>query len=248
MTAGAQRRGLLVDRLIGHQDIVVKGLDPALGRPAVVSGTTILGDGRVACILDVVRILEGAGHANLTGARPSSLCWVLRTRSLLRPRTRARRRRPLHLLTFALDREEYGIPVTQVREVIRVNDITRVPQVPAHVRGVTNLRGRILAVVEIRTRLGLAEAVVTPSSRVVVVDVRGRTLGLLVDRVSQVTKVPADSVTPPPGRGGHGGDRFPHRSRPLGLPAHHAARSRQGAAAERVAAPDLTQGCSDDAR
>ncbi len=64
MTAGVRRRGLLVDRLIGHQDIVVKGLDPALGRPPVVSGTTILGDGRVACILDVVRILEGAGHAN----------------------------------------------------------------------------------------------------------------------------------------------------------------------------------------
>lgn len=64
MTAGAKRRGLLVDRLVGHQDIVVKGLDPALGRPAVVSGTTILGDGRVACILDVVRILDGAGHVN----------------------------------------------------------------------------------------------------------------------------------------------------------------------------------------
>ncbi|HEY8256228.1 MAG TPA: chemotaxis protein CheW [Gemmatimonadales bacterium] len=64
MTAGAKRRGLMVDRLIGHQDIVVKGLDPSLGRPDVVSGTTILGDGRVACILDVVRILDGAGHAN----------------------------------------------------------------------------------------------------------------------------------------------------------------------------------------
>jgi len=47
-----------VDRLIGHQDVVVKGLDPSLGRPDVVSGTTILGDGRVACILDPVRILE----------------------------------------------------------------------------------------------------------------------------------------------------------------------------------------------
>ena len=104
----------------------------------------------------------------------------------------------LHLLTFTLDREEYGIPVTQVREVIRVNSITRVPQVPAHVRGVANLRGRILAVVEIRTRLGLTEGVVTPSSRIVVVEVRGRVLGLLVDRVSQVTKVPVDSVVPPP--------------------------------------------------
>jgi purine-binding chemotaxis protein CheW len=104
----------------------------------------------------------------------------------------------MHLLTFALDREEFGIPVTQVREVIRVNRITRVPQAPPHVRGVTNLRGRILAVLEIRTRLGLAEAVVTPASRIVVVEVRARSLGLLVDRVSQVTKVPAESVAPPP--------------------------------------------------
>lgn len=64
MAAGAKRRGLLVDRLVGHQDIVVKALDPSLGRPDVVSGTTILGDGRVACILDVVRILDGAANAN----------------------------------------------------------------------------------------------------------------------------------------------------------------------------------------
>jgi two-component system chemotaxis sensor kinase CheA len=58
ISSGGRRCGILVDRLIGHQDVVVKGLDPALGRPDVVSGTTILGDGRVACILDPVRILE----------------------------------------------------------------------------------------------------------------------------------------------------------------------------------------------
>lgn len=63
MSAGGKRRGLLVDRLVGHQDVVVKGLDAALGRPDVVSGTTILGDGRVACILDAVRILEGGRRA-----------------------------------------------------------------------------------------------------------------------------------------------------------------------------------------
>jgi two-component system chemotaxis sensor kinase CheA len=55
--AGARQRGLLVDRLIGHQDVVVKGLDPALGRPHLVSGTTILGDGRVACILDAAGVV-----------------------------------------------------------------------------------------------------------------------------------------------------------------------------------------------
>jgi two-component system chemotaxis sensor kinase CheA len=58
ISSGGKRRGVLVDRLVGHQDVVVKGLDPTLGRPGVVSGTTILGDGRVACILDAVRILE----------------------------------------------------------------------------------------------------------------------------------------------------------------------------------------------
>jgi two-component system chemotaxis sensor kinase CheA len=55
--AGPRRRGVLVDRLVGHQDVVVKGLDPTLGRPAVVSGATILGDGRVACILDAAGIV-----------------------------------------------------------------------------------------------------------------------------------------------------------------------------------------------
>lgn len=58
LSSGGRRRGVLVDRLVGHQDVVVKGLDPSLGRPDVVSGTTILGDGKVACILDAVRILD----------------------------------------------------------------------------------------------------------------------------------------------------------------------------------------------
>jgi purine-binding chemotaxis protein CheW len=104
----------------------------------------------------------------------------------------------LHLVSFALDREEYGIPVTQVREVIRVAEITRVPQAPAHVRGVANLRGRILPVVELRSRLGLEPAVLTPRSRILVVEVGDRVLGLLVDAVLQVAKVPLESVAPPP--------------------------------------------------
>lgn len=104
----------------------------------------------------------------------------------------------LHLVTFALDREEFGIPIGQVREVIRVGEITRVPQARQHVRGVTNLRGRILAVVEIRTRMGLAPAEITPRSRIIVVGVHDRTLGILVDRVSQVVKLPALTVAPAP--------------------------------------------------
>jgi purine-binding chemotaxis protein CheW len=111
----------------------------------------------------------------------------------------------LQLITFRLDAEEFGLPIGSVREVTRVGDITRVPRAPEHVRGVTNLRGRILPVYEIRTRLGLAPLQPGPKARVVVVEVRGRLLGLLVDAVAQVQKVPADRLvaTPDEVRSGH---------------------------------------------
>lgn len=104
----------------------------------------------------------------------------------------------LHLIAFRLDREEYGVPVASVREVSRVGEITRVPQAPEHIRGVMNLRGRILPVLELRTRLGHPPLVPDPKARVVVVEVHGRVLGLLVDAVAQVLKVPSDRVVPPP--------------------------------------------------
>lgn len=104
----------------------------------------------------------------------------------------------LHLVTFRLERESFAVPIERVREVVRVTEITRVPEAPPHIRGVTNLRGRVLPVVELRTRLGLTAAVTTPSSRILVVESQGRLLGLLVDGVSRVVKVPSSSVVPPP--------------------------------------------------
>ncbi|HET7599853.1 MAG TPA: chemotaxis protein CheW [Gemmatimonadales bacterium] len=104
----------------------------------------------------------------------------------------------LQLITFRLDAEEFGIPIESVREVTRVGDITRVPRSPRHVRGVTNLRGRILPVLEIRSRLGLEPLDPGPRARIVVVEVQGRLVGLLVDAVAQVQKVAADRVVPPP--------------------------------------------------
>ncbi len=106
--------------------------------------------------------------------------------------------RELHLVVFHLDREEYAVPIAAVREIVRVTDVTRVPHAPAHIRGVMNLRGRILPVVEIRTRLGLTSAELTPRSRVVVVEVQQRTVGLLVDAVAQVTRIGERLVAAPP--------------------------------------------------
>ena len=103
-----------------------------------------------------------------------------------------------HLASFFLDREEYGVDVKQVQEIRRVAEITSVPRAPEFVRGVINLRGRILPVLDLRRRLGLGEVVVGRASRIVVVRVKERLLGLLVDGASQVLKVPVSSIEPAP--------------------------------------------------
>jgi purine-binding chemotaxis protein CheW len=103
-----------------------------------------------------------------------------------------------HLVTFFLHEEEFGVPVLRSREIVRVGEITRIPEAPPHIRGVFNLRGRILPVVDLRTRLGLPAAPVTPRSRLILVDAHGRQLALLCDAVSRMTRVPASAVRPPP--------------------------------------------------
>jgi purine-binding chemotaxis protein CheW len=103
-----------------------------------------------------------------------------------------------HLATFVLDREEYGVDVRQVQEIRRVGEITAVPRAPEFVRGVINLRGRILPVLDLKRKLGLGEVAIQRAARIVVVVVQDRALGLLVDGASQVLKVPASRVEPPP--------------------------------------------------
>lgn len=103
-----------------------------------------------------------------------------------------------HLATFFLDREEYGVDVRQVQEIRRVSEITSVPRAPEFIRGVINLRGRILPVLDLKRKLGLGEVVAGRATRIVVVRVKERLLGLLVDGASQVLKVEVSRVEPPP--------------------------------------------------
>ena len=103
-----------------------------------------------------------------------------------------------HLATFNLDREEYGVEVRLVQEIRRVSEITTVPRAPAFVRGVINLRGRILPVVDLKKKLGLGDVEIQKASRIVVVRLKERVLGLLVDGASQVLKVPMSRIEPPP--------------------------------------------------
>jgi purine-binding chemotaxis protein CheW len=105
-------------------------------------------------------------------------------------------------LTFALADEEYGLPVLRVREIIKMMDITEVPQVPAHIRGVLNLRGKVIPVVDLRLRFGFAQGEVTPRTCIIVVEVAlaaGRVMmGIIVDHVLDVLNVLADEIEETP--------------------------------------------------
>ena len=101
-------------------------------------------------------------------------------------------------ITFALADETFALPVEPVREVLRIHNITRVPHAPAPIRGVTNLRGRVIPVIDLRRRIGLSEEEPGRSSRIIVVAARGRLIGLLVDRVHQVSHLDLNLVQPPP--------------------------------------------------
>lgn len=103
----------------------------------------------------------------------------------------------LQLVTFNLGAEEYGIDILKVQEIIRMVEITAVPNTPDYVVGVINLRGRVIPVISMRKKLGLEAADADTQTRIVVVDV-GITVGMVVDSVSEVLRLPAETVEPPP--------------------------------------------------
>jgi purine-binding chemotaxis protein CheW len=104
-----------------------------------------------------------------------------------------------HLATFFLSGEEYGVDVRLVQEIIRVSEITQVPRAPGFIKGVINLRGRVIPVIDLKRKLGLGEvSEAARPSRIVVVKVKDRLVGLLVDGASQVLKVPVASIEAAP--------------------------------------------------
>jgi purine-binding chemotaxis protein CheW len=110
-------------------------------------------------------------------------------------------------LTFQLGREEFAVRVTQVREIMGIQEMTAVPQTPDYVKGVFNLRGRVIPIIALRRKLGMPEAEYTPRTCIIVVDMPGESgvvpVGVVVDGVSEVVNVQTDDLEPPPdfGRG-----------------------------------------------
>jgi purine-binding chemotaxis protein CheW len=101
------------------------------------------------------------------------------------------------VVVLELAGEAYGVEIGRVQEIIRMQPITRVPNGPACIEGVTNLRGRVIPVLDLRPRFGLPATPATRQSRIVVAELGSYAVGLVVDGVSEVLRVPADAVEPP---------------------------------------------------
>ncbi|MFO0908050.1 MAG: chemotaxis protein CheW [Isosphaeraceae bacterium] len=104
----------------------------------------------------------------------------------------------LQFVGFRLEREEYAIPITTIQEIIVMKPITRIPQVPATIEGLINLRGSVLPIINLRRLFGLPPREFDDETRTVIVNVGGRTLGYVVDEVTQVMRIAADQIQPPP--------------------------------------------------
>jgi len=104
----------------------------------------------------------------------------------------------LQLVTFTLGSEEYAVDILKVQEINRMKEITRVPNSPNYVEGVINLRGKVIPVVNLRKKFGLADKDNDEQSRIMIMDIQGITMGLVVDSVSEVLRVPSNIVEPTP--------------------------------------------------
>jgi len=102
--------------------------------------------------------------------------------------------REMHIVGFNLGRETYGIPITALHEIVRVPEITAVPDAPSHLEGVINLRGKIVSVVDLRKRFGKPAAQRDRHNRILVVEQRGRLVGMIVDSASEVIKIPESEI------------------------------------------------------
>ena len=110
-------------------------------------------------------------------------------------------RRAGKYLTFGLADEEYGLEILKVREIIGVMDVTAVPRTPEFVKGVINLRGKVIPVVDLRLKFGIEEAERTDETCIIVVDVDGLEIGIVVDKVSEVLDIAGENIEDPPSFG-----------------------------------------------
>lgn len=104
----------------------------------------------------------------------------------------------LQLVTFSIGEEEFGVDILKVQEIIRTMEITKVPRAQEFVEGVINLRGKVIPIIDLRRRFGLVSKPHDKHTRIIVIEINQMIVGFVVDSVSEVLRIPASTVEPPP--------------------------------------------------
>lgn len=104
----------------------------------------------------------------------------------------------LQLVSFKIDDAEFGVDILRVQEINKMMELTSVPNTPSFVEGVVNLRGRIIPVLSLRSRLGLEVKEYDTETRIIVVDINDKTIGFIVDEVNEVLRIPKSITEQPP--------------------------------------------------
>ncbi|MEK3833464.1 chemotaxis protein CheW [Paenibacillus sp. FSL R7-0128] len=165
---------LVVDQTIGNQEIVIKSLGSYIGNVSYIAGSTILGDGRVAHILDIGSIARETGSAHDA---------LLQENTVTAGDQDSQSEK---YITFKLEKLDFGIPIRQMKEIVPVPEIHSLVSAPAHVLGMINLRGLLFPVYDIRPKLEMGSGEQTAGSRILICEVSGQEVGIWVDQVSAV--------------------------------------------------------------
>ncbi|HOV91264.1 MAG TPA: chemotaxis protein CheW [Syntrophorhabdaceae bacterium] len=104
----------------------------------------------------------------------------------------------IQLVTFKLENDEFGVDILKVQEINRMMNITRIPNAPDFIEGVINLRGKIIPIVDLRKKLGFPSKEYDKATRIIVIELEGIVLGFVVDSVSEVLRIPRNTIEPPP--------------------------------------------------
>jgi purine-binding chemotaxis protein CheW len=104
----------------------------------------------------------------------------------------------LQLVSFKIGNEEFGVDILNVHEINKMTQITKVPNAPEFVEGVINLRGRVIPIIDLRTRLGMEKKEQDKDTRIIVVEISKRTVGFIVDAVREVLRIPTNITEAPP--------------------------------------------------
>ena len=104
----------------------------------------------------------------------------------------------LQLVSFNVGNEEFGVDILKVQEINRIMEITEVPNSPHYIEGVVNLRGRVIPVINLRAKLGMPSIEYDNNTRIIVVELNGSIVGFIVDKVSEVLRIPKSITEAPP--------------------------------------------------